>query len=112
MTTRTVTVQMRGIENGVEWFETGQGRDCQCARCGSSCERVECDACAGEGRTEYDDDDFDIVYRTCADCAGKGGWWQCISLRDWCLANPMPGREGVLAEESAALKSPNSPGGG
>lgn len=83
------------IKDGVEWFATPVGDECQCARCGSSCDYDECEACAGEGRTEYDDDDYGIVYRTCSDCAGKAGWWRCLSTRDYCRANPMPGREGI-----------------
>jgi hypothetical protein len=80
------------ITGSVEWFGTPQGEDCQCARCGSSCERVDCENCAGEGRWEYDDD-FGLVERTCEDCAGSGGWWRCVSTRDYCRANPMPGRD-------------------
>lgn len=104
----------RKIEGGVEWvtFRRPDGEindDCQCARCGSSCYFEDCDACGGEGfvwgediASGYDFGwiDEDETY-PCQACRGKGGWWRCISSREWCQANPMPGREGVESTASS-----------
>lgn len=83
------------IKGGVEWFRTPQGDECMCARCGSSVTYDDCEECGGEGRMEIDDEDFGLRYSTCISCAGKGGWFTCLSTREWCKANPMPGREDV-----------------
>lgn len=83
-----------------EWYRKGVEIDCQCARCGSSCVRVECEECGGEGShfgeelgdpLWYDDDE--IV--TCFTCRGEGGWHWCCSGSEWCNANPIKGRENV-----------------
>jgi hypothetical protein len=74
---------------------------CQCARCGSSVERVECENCRGEGVDGHEcgedvccclDPEPNV---TCDYCRGEGGWWQCLSSPEWCEAHPRPGRENV-----------------
>ena len=80
--------------DGKEW-------DCQCARCGSSCDSVDCWDCGGEGVTDHDcgDDTCCCLYPEdnveCDTCRGPGHWLQCMSSPEWCEANPLPGREGV-----------------
>jgi hypothetical protein len=89
------------IEGGIEWFRLPAGQsgqeDCQCARCGSSAEYVECSNCGGEGTVEIDDaDDFERpVMRQCGACRGEGGSWHCLSTPAWCQEHPMPGRESI-----------------
>jgi hypothetical protein len=78
--------------DGREW-------ECQCARCGSSLNWVQCGACGGEGITGpgelyeqdplwYDQDD----YESCHQCDGESSWPSCLSGFEWCLLNPSPGR--------------------
>jgi hypothetical protein len=73
-----------------------------CARCGTDVEWVDCERCDGMGETEpgelyeedplwYDEDDID----PCHQCGGHGGWWVCLSSREWCEVNPRPGRNDV-----------------
>ena len=82
------------IKGGIEFFDTGLGYDdCQCARCGSSCAFIDCDNCGGDGEIEDDDWQCEGEFSRCDWCRGAGGWWYCLSGRDWCQANPMPGRE-------------------
>ena len=69
--------------------------DCQCARCGSSCDSDDCecvDLCyLDEDGNETDDYDYD----ECDVCDGWRYIMQCMSSPEWCEANPLPGREGV-----------------
>lgn len=74
--------------DGREW-------DCQCARCGSSCVPYDCDNCGGEGEIDDDDWQFEGEFYTCDWCRGDGGGWECCSSKEWCEANPAPGREDV-----------------
>lgn len=82
--------------------------ECQCARCGSSAYWDECEFCGGEGAITTDDDcewcygeGCDSCIRACGWCDEYGGWWRCLSGREWCEANPLPGREHI---ESTALR--------
>ena len=59
--------------------EDGRDWDCQCARCGSSATLEECDFCCGNGECEM--------------CHGAGHWWACLSSSEYCIGNPLPGRE-------------------
>lgn len=72
--------------DGREW-------DCQCARCGSSCEPYDCANCGGEGEIEDEDWQFEGEYHRCDWCRGTGGGWECCAAKEWCDANPQPGRE-------------------
>ena len=90
------------IVGSIEYFRVGDEVDMQCARCGSSCFRVECPECGGEGYVEDDDDgmgDAEIV--TCSECHGIGGYWRCISSREYCEAHPKAGRDSI---PSSALR--------
>lgn len=78
----------------------GKQYDCQCARCGGSCESVECDHC--EDGYSYHDCGEDCCM--CADpepnvrcdiCRGYGHWLTCLSSKEWCEANPLQGREQI-----------------
>ncbi len=69
-------------------------RDCQCARCGSSCGWIDCSDCLHGVITTEDDEGLDVVEH-CSTCGGCGGWWCCLSSAEWCAANPVPGREHV-----------------
>jgi len=99
------------IQGGIEFFEDEEGRQGeQCARCGSSADFEDCWECGGEGTVERDDwegfaDDRAILL-PCEVCRGNGGWWRCISGRDWCESNPITGRESI---ESTALTNPGLP---
>ena len=94
------------IRDGIEWFQV-PGRDgsweCMCARCGSSCADKRCEECGGLGYIDDADDDFGAQTYACETCGGVGGWRFCLSSREWCEANPMPGRELVqsTAREAA-----------
>lgn len=72
----------------------GREENCQCARCGSSCDFRECDACAAMGITD-DEYGWPDSEQLCAVCMGERGWWECLSEREWCEANPNDGRESV-----------------
>jgi hypothetical protein len=90
----TTEVKPSRIKNGIEFYDTGMGyEDCQCARCGSSCAFSDCDNCGGEGEIEDDDWQWEGEYHRCDWCRGAGGYWYCLSGREWCRNNPMPGRE-------------------
>lgn len=97
------------IRDGIEWFTIrrpdGQiDEDCQCARCGSSCEWVQCRNCNGDGFVPVDSpegwDEGDE--EPCLECQSCGGRWHCISSPEFCQANPIPGREWV---ESTAMNA-------
>lgn len=100
------------IEGGIEWYtyeRDGHPWDeCQCARCGSSAYPVNCWDCGGEGGRIGEDIgrayDFgwivDTAWYVCRTCKGKGGHWRCCSSREWCEANPMPGREHIASTAS------------
>lgn len=90
--------------------------DHQCARCGSSADRVLCESCDGDGRTRpgqlyeedplwYDEDDTEA----CRDCRGAGGWWACSSTDEWCETHPLPGREDVASGDVEAFKVRREP---
>lgn len=74
-------------------------KECQCARCGSSMYREDCDGCGGTGYDGHDcgEDTCCCAYPDdnlpCDMCSGAGGWWVCMSSPDWCEAHPLPGRE-------------------
>ena len=97
------------IERGIEWFPVENGeQDCQCARCGSSCEFLTCWNCGGDDEALGSDciDDLchggecihgDSGFIRCDWCGGAGGAWHCISSPEWCNAHPMVGREGVTS---------------
>lgn len=79
----------------------GQDWDCQCARCGSSADYQQCDQCAGDG---FDWHDCGEDCCMCADpednmpcdiCRGRGGWYRCLSSKEYCEANPLPGRQHI-----------------
>ena len=78
--------------------------DCQCARCGSSCDYVDCWNCEDGGCGSDCIDDLcyggecihgDTGQIRCDICQGHGGWWQCLSDPEWCQGNPLEGREDV-----------------
>jgi hypothetical protein len=70
--------------------------DVQCARCGSSMDRVDCYLCGGEGFLEDDDDVGGDGYLVdCLECGGTGGFWNCMATAGWCNDHPRPGREDV-----------------
>jgi hypothetical protein len=77
----------------------GNTWDCQCARCGSSAECVPCDECGGEGFVDHDcGEDCCCCAEPennvpCDICRGHGHWYHCISSKEWCEKNPIPGRE-------------------
>jgi hypothetical protein len=91
----------------------------QCARCGSSVERVQCEHCGGDGTTApgelyeqdplwYDEDDTD----PCSVCGGASGWTVCVSDAAWCEAHPLPGHEGIKRgeiDEYGIEREPASP---
>lgn len=103
------TVRVMEIRDGIEWYEWTRPdgeteQECQCARCGASCFFQDCWSCGGEGEME-DTRDWSCgglieMYVRCDWCSGRRGWWRCCSGRDWCEANPRPGRDWV---ESTAL---------
>lgn len=91
------------IVGSFEWFDTPTGRDCQCARCGSSVEQRDCWACGGDGYVPEDTpegwDEGDE--RPCDICHGHGGSLRCVSSPAYCNDHPLPGREHI---ESTALE--------
>lgn len=55
-----------------------------CAICGAELERVECEACGGEGEFDWETLQFEdpLWYQPgdterCELCDGKGAWWVC-----------------------------------
>lgn len=105
---RRETAETR-IEGGIEWFDLhdGRGEDCQCARCGSSCDWLSCPECF-HGYTGHDcgEDTCCCAHPeenvVCGYCDGTGGAWHCLSTPAWCSANPLPDREHI---PSTALRS-------
>ena len=83
-----------------EMYATGQEIDCQCARCGSSCDYQDCDNC-DDGADGHDcgEDVCVCLYPeenvACQYCDGNGGWHRCLSSPEFCESNPLPGREDV-----------------
>lgn len=84
--------------------QDGDGWDCQCARCGSSCHWEECYECGGDGLDGHEcgEDccmclypDDNVCCDLCNGCGGEGGEDVCLSSPAWCEANPLPGREHV-----------------
>ena len=73
--------------------------DCQCARCGSSCDSQQCGECLGDGFVECDEFDDERGdgdgFEACPECLGSPIRYRCLSSPEWCEANPMPGRENV-----------------
>ncbi len=87
----TTTKSGARVVDGIEYFPTAEGEDCQCARCGSSCSWETCWMCGGASFTSYGEDhDRD---RVCRECHGEGGWHSYLASPEWCKANPLPGRE-------------------
>ena len=84
-------------------YPPGDGKeyDCQCARCGSSCDYQECENCGGEGFDGHECGEDCCMCRypeenvPCDICLGHGGWYRCMSSPEWCEANPLSGRENV-----------------
>lgn len=76
----------------------GNAWDCQCAHCGSSCDWTTCYNCE-DGYSGHDcGEDCCCCLNpednvTCDICRGYGGWWSCLSNSEWCLKNPLSGRE-------------------
>lgn len=72
--------------------------ECQCARCGSSCEYVVCHDC-NDGSNECEDCESGDCDPDCSGeiqcetCAGDGGWMKCLSSPEWCEKNPLDGRK-------------------
>lgn len=94
------------IVGGIEWFEFSSDPmsppsiECQCARCGSSCDWLNCSQCGGEGEVEYrepDSYDDEEDTRPCSYCGGDGGSWHCDSTPELCTANPLKGREAIAS---------------
>lgn len=75
----------------------GRDWDCQCARCGSSCDSEGCDECCNDGIVLADDydDECDDYYVECPECLGNPVAYRCLSSPEWCQANPVEGRESV-----------------
>ena len=95
------------IRDGIEWFTVhgefvADETSCQCARCGSSAEFVNCANCGGEGEIDRTDDWEWPTIDQCDWCRGTGGSWHCVSSPEWCTAHPLPGREQI---ESTAMSS-------
>lgn len=86
-------------DNVIQPLPPSDGRDwdCQCARCGSSCDSDACEYCDGDGYIMDDDTEWDEIeqYRSCPECLGKPVRYRCMSLCTWCEANPVEGREDV-----------------
>lgn len=94
-TTQKTVISQERPNDGREWAP-------QCARCGSSLERVGCLECGGEGYIEHDcgedccscaEPEPNVL---CTTCWGRGGWWRCMSTNQKCAANPMPGRDCMM----------------
>lgn len=83
-----------------EMYRSGLDIDCCCARCGSSCDYLDCHNC-DDGYEGHDcgEDCCCCLYPednvVCQYCNGHGGWHRCLSSEQWCNANPLPGREAV-----------------
>ena len=78
----------------------GRDWDCQCARCGSSCESDGCYTCGNDGFVDAGDCELeesygDIDFIECPDCDGNPVVYRCLSSPEWCEANPVEGRENV-----------------
>lgn len=93
---RKVETRTTEIRDGIEWFdvivngEITEEDQCQCARCGSSADFVDCYNCGGDDEALGSDciDDMchggecihgDSGFLRCDICRGRGGWWRCIS---------------------------------
>ncbi len=76
--------------DGREW-------DCQCARCGSSCDWERCCQCTdGYMEDDWGDDVVEEIHLVaCQWCKGHGGWMRCLSSSQYCEANPLEGRAEV-----------------
>lgn len=92
----------RNSESVIAQYPPSDGRewDCQCARCGSSCDWSDCWDCH-DGYSHHDcmDDCCCCLDKSpnvvCDECHGHGGWWECLSSGSWCNANPLEGRGNV-----------------
>lgn len=80
----------RPPSDGREW-------EPQCARCGSSACHEPCDCDDGYDEHDCGEDSCCCAFPEpnviCDRCHGYGGWYRCMSSRDFCMANPLPGRE-------------------
>lgn len=85
-----------GPQPPAELFQENTEIDCQCARCGCSCDSSRCNEC--EDGVVWDrhgfDDEGGPAY-TCPECNGDFISHWCLSSEEWCEANPLPGRESV-----------------
>lgn len=83
-----------------EMYVTQEDIDCQCARCGSSCDYERCWNCE-DGYSDHDCGEDCCMCRhpepnvRCDICDGRGGWNNCLSPREWCKAHPLSGRQDV-----------------
>ena len=90
------TTEPTEIRDGIEFGNNWE----RCARCGSSAFFETCEWCGGDGWVDSDDwedfpDEGGGPMRPCPECQDGGGWWCCVSSRDWCEAHPLSGREGI-----------------
>jgi len=79
----------------------GRNWECQCARCGSSADWIDCWACV-DGMAGHDcGEDCCMCLRPeenviCEICGGNGGGWRCLAALIYCEENPMDGREQIV----------------
>lgn len=65
------------------FFETAEGTEAQCKKCGGSVDWEECWDCGGEGVTHHDcgEDTCCCINPqdnvVCDTCNGEGGWYRC-----------------------------------
>ncbi|MCK5641638.1 MAG: hypothetical protein KAJ19_12625 [Gammaproteobacteria bacterium] len=81
--------------------QDGLGWCCQCARCGWTLDWEYCDGCDDEGLSHHDCGEDTCCCKhpednvPCDWCNSEGGRWTCMSDREWCKENPLPGRESM-----------------
>jgi hypothetical protein len=76
-------------------YRSGLELNCQCARCGSSVNSELCDYFECEDGYRFDCEDGIMDDEPCPECHGHPIFHQCLSSREFCEANPLPGRESV-----------------
>ena len=73
--------------------------ECQCARCGSSCDYTRCECEDGYDGHDCGEDCCACLHPeenvVCEQCDGHGGWYRCLSSPEFCEANPIERRERV-----------------
>ncbi len=83
-----------------EMYATGLDIDCCCARCGSSIHMENCDQCE-DGFDGHDCGEDCCCCRypeenvPCQYCCGRGFFRFCMSSEEYCVNNPLRGREDV-----------------